>query len=70
MSKIVENTYRDVNIAFVNELFKIYGNTGVDIWEVIKLYNKHPRINIINRVQSYNDTLKLISLDIPHPHII
>lgn len=46
MCKIVENTYRDVNIAFVNELSKICENTGTDIWEVIKLCNKHPRINI------------------------
>ena len=46
MCKIVENTYRDVNIAFVNELSKICENTGADIWEVIKLCNKHPRINI------------------------
>ncbi len=46
MCKIVENTYRDVNIAFVNELSKICENTGTDIWEVVKLCNKHPRINI------------------------
>ena len=46
MCKLVENTYRDVNIAFVNELSKICENIGADIWEVIKLCNKHPRINI------------------------
>ncbi len=46
MCKLVENTYRDVNIAFVNELSKICENIGVNIWEVIKLCNKHPRINI------------------------
>ena len=46
MCKLVENTYRDVNIAFVNELSKICENIGVDVWEVIKLCNKHPRINI------------------------
>jgi len=44
--KIVENTYRDVNIAFANELSKICENTGTDVWEVIKLCNKHPRVNI------------------------
>jgi len=44
--KIVENTYRDVNIAFANELSKICENIGVNIWEVIKLCNKHPRVNI------------------------
>jgi UDP-N-acetyl-D-mannosaminuronic acid dehydrogenase len=46
MCKIVENTYRDVNIAFANELAKICENTGADVWEVIKLCNKHPRVNI------------------------
>ena len=46
MCKIVENTYRDVNIAFANELSIISENIGVDIWEVIKLCNKHPRVNI------------------------
>jgi UDP-N-acetyl-D-mannosaminuronic acid dehydrogenase len=46
MCKIVENTYRDVNIAFANELSKISENIGVDVWEVIKLCNKHPRVNI------------------------
>ena len=44
--KIVENTFRDVNIAFANELSKICENTGTDVWEVIKLCNKHPRVNI------------------------
>jgi UDP-N-acetyl-D-mannosaminuronic acid dehydrogenase len=46
MCKLVENTYRDVNIAFANELSKISENIGVDVWEVIKLCNKHPRVNI------------------------
>ena len=42
----MENTYRDVNIAFANELAKIAGNIGVNIWEAIKLANYHPRVNI------------------------
>ena len=46
MCKIVENTYRDVNIAFANELSKICENIGIDVWEVVKLCNKHPRVNI------------------------
>lgn len=46
MCKMVENTYRDVNIAFANELSKICENIGTDVWEVIKLCNKHPRVNI------------------------
>lgn len=44
--KVMENTYRDVNIAFANELAKIAGSMGVNIWEAIKLANYHPRVNI------------------------
>lgn len=44
--KLIENTYRDVNIAFANELAKICENIGVDVWEAIKLANYHPRVNI------------------------
>lgn len=44
--KLVENTFRDVNIAFANELAKICETLGVNVWEVIELANKHPRVNI------------------------
>ncbi|MDX8363762.1 nucleotide sugar dehydrogenase [Cytobacillus sp. IB215665] len=44
--KVIENTYRDVNIAFANELAKISENLGVNAWEAIKLANYHPRVNI------------------------
>ncbi len=44
--KVMENTYRDVNIAFANELAKISQNIGVNVWEAIKLANFHPRVNI------------------------
>ena len=44
--KVMENTYRDVNIAFANELAKIAQNIGVNVWEAIKLANFHPRVNI------------------------
>lgn len=44
--KVMENTYRDVNIAFANELAKIAENIGVDIWEAIRFANFHPRVNI------------------------
>lgn len=44
--KVMENTYRDVNIAFANELAKIAENIDVDIWEAIKFANFHPRVNI------------------------
>lgn len=44
--KVMENTYRDVNIAFANELAKIGETLEVDIWEAIKFANFHPRVNI------------------------
>lgn len=47
MSKIVENTYRDVNIAFANELAKICHEGDMDVHEIIRLANKHPRVNIL-----------------------
>jgi UDP-N-acetyl-D-mannosaminuronic acid dehydrogenase len=46
MCKMMENTYRDVNIALANELAKICENTGINAWEVIELCNKHPRVNL------------------------
>lgn len=47
MTKLVENAYRDVNIAFANELSMISDHMGLDVWEVIKLANRHPRVNIL-----------------------
>ena len=47
MAKLVENSYRDVNIAFANELSIIADDLGVDVWELIKLANHHPRVNIL-----------------------
>lgn len=46
MVKVMENTYRDVNIAFANEIAKISDRVGVDAWEAIDLANHHPRVNI------------------------
>lgn len=46
MSKLMENTYRDVNIALANELAMLCENIGISAWEVIQLSNKHPRVNI------------------------
>lgn len=46
MVKVMENTYRDVNIAFANEIAKISDSIGVDAWEAIRLANHHPRVNI------------------------
>ncbi|GGC10687.1 UDP-N-acetyl-D-mannosamine dehydrogenase [Cellulomonas carbonis] len=47
MAKLVENSFRDVNIAFANELSVICGKLGVDVWELIELANRHPRVNIL-----------------------
>ena len=47
MTKVVENTYRAVNIAFANELAKICRYDGLDVYEIIKICNMHPRVNIL-----------------------
>lgn len=47
-TKLVENSYRDVNIAFANELSMICSDVGVDVWRVIELANHHPRVNILS----------------------
>lgn len=47
MTKVVENTFRAVNIAFANELAKICRIGGLDVAEVIRIANKHPRVNIL-----------------------
>ena len=48
MSKLTENAYRDVNIAFANELSILSDKLNIDVWELIKLSNLHPRVNILN----------------------
>lgn len=48
LCKLMENTYRDVNIALANELAKICDYIGINAWEVIEYCNKHPRVNIHN----------------------
>jgi UDP-N-acetyl-D-mannosaminuronic acid dehydrogenase len=47
MAKLVENSYRDVNIAFANELSLISESLHLDVWEIIRLANRHPRVNIL-----------------------
>ena len=47
MTKVVENTYRAVNIAFANELAKICRNDNMDVYEIIRICNLHPRVNIL-----------------------
>jgi UDP-N-acetyl-D-mannosaminuronic acid dehydrogenase len=47
MCKLAENSFRDVNIAFANELSMICDKQGINVWDLIKLANKHPRVNIL-----------------------
>lgn len=77
MTKVVENTYRDVNIAFANELARICAEDGMDVHEVIRIANMHPRVNILSPgpgvgghcisvdpwflIGEYPDLIKLIS---------
>lgn len=48
MTKVVENTFRDINIAYANELAKICREGGMDVYEIIKIANQHPRVNILS----------------------
>lgn len=48
MTKVVENTYRGINIAFANELTKIARHDNLDVHEIIKIANMHPRVNILS----------------------
>ena len=45
--KLAENAYRDVNIAYANELSRVAGRLGLDVWEVVELANRHPRVDIL-----------------------
>lgn len=47
LAKLTENSYRDVNIAFANELSMICDSLNIDVWELIKLANRHPRVKIL-----------------------
>jgi len=48
LTKLAENAYRDVNIAFANELAAICEKLDIDVWEVVKMANRHPRVNVLN----------------------
>ncbi|GAB2929926.1 UDP-N-acetyl-D-mannosamine dehydrogenase [Rheinheimera gaetbuli] len=48
MAKLTENSFRDVNIAFANELSMICDHLKINVWELIKLANRHPRVNILS----------------------
>jgi UDP-N-acetyl-D-mannosaminuronic acid dehydrogenase len=47
MAKLAENSFRDVNIAFANELSIVCAELGIDVWELIRLANRHPRVSIL-----------------------
>lgn len=47
MAKLTENSFRDINIAFANELSLICDALGMDVWELIRLANRHPRVNVL-----------------------
>ena len=47
MAKLTENSFRDLNIAFANELSMICDRIGIDVWELIRLANRHPRVSIL-----------------------
>ncbi|MEP6388354.1 MAG: UDP-N-acetyl-D-mannosamine dehydrogenase [Halioglobus sp.] len=47
MAKLTENSFRDVNIAFANELSLICDDLDMDVWELIRLANRHPRVNVL-----------------------
>lgn len=47
MAKLTENSFRDLNIAFANELSMLCDKFGINVWELIKLANQHPRVNIL-----------------------
>lgn len=48
LAKLVENSYRDVNIAFANELSMVCDKLDINVWDLISLANKHPRVNILS----------------------
>ncbi len=48
MCKLTENSFRDVNIAFANELSVICDREGIDVWELIGMANRHPRVNVLS----------------------
>lgn len=48
LTKLTENSFRDVNIAFANELSLVCDRLGIDVWELIRLANRHPRVNVLS----------------------
>ena len=65
MTKVVENTFRDINIAFANELAKICRSDNMDVYEIIRIANKHPRVNILTPGPWCRRTLHLCGSVVP-----
>lgn len=59
MAKLTENSYRDLNIAFANELSLLCDKFGTDVWELIQLANRHPRVNILRPGPGVGDIVLL-----------
>ena len=59
MAKLTENASRDIGIAFANELSMICDSLNIDVWELIDLANKHPRVNIFNLDQELGGIVSL-----------
>lgn len=76
MAKLTENAFRDVNIAFANELSIIAERQGIDVWELIELANHHPRVNILQPGPGVGghciavDPWFIVSSDREHSHLI
>ena len=71
LAKLTENSFRDVNIAFANELSLICDEQNVNVWELIALANRHPRVNILEPGAGMGGhciwlTLGLLSLLLPN----
>lgn len=60
MCKLTENSFRDVNIAFANELSIICDELDINVWELIKLANRHPRVNILQPGPGVGGTVLLL----------
>ncbi len=56
MAMLTENAFRDVNIAFANELAMVCEDLNIDVWSVIRAANLHPRVNILQRARALAGT--------------
>ena len=61
MCKLAENSFRDVNIAYANELSMICEKENIQVWDLIQLANHHPRVNILQPGPGVVDTALLLT---------